>query len=122
MDSSQREIISSPSTESVDKREKSTATVAGISSTAATPENRSFKIFSKQNKQFNPGGRRGKAPPLDTAVTLHSFSGEKLGGFLSVFYLCSVYALCLFVSRLFFLSTGDHFSAKLKDTRVLNAD
>ena len=100
VDSSQKENISSPTTESVDKREKSTATVAGISSTAATPENRRLKTFSKQNKQFDPGGRREKAPPWDAAVTLPSFSGEKLGGFLSVFYLGSVYALCVFVFRL----------------------
>ncbi|CAM9643483.1 unnamed protein product, partial [Ascophyllum nodosum] len=102
--------------------EKSTATVAGISSTAATPENRRLKTFSEQNKRFDPGGRREKAPPWDAAVTLPSFSGEKLGGFLSVFYMCSVYALCVFVFRNYSFSTGDHFSAKLKETRVLDAD
>ena len=41
---------------------------------------------------------------------------------MSVFYLCSVYALCVFVFRNYFFSTGDHFSAKLKEARVLNAD
>ena len=122
VDSSQKENISSPTTESVGKREKSTATVAGISSTAATPENRRLKTFSEPNKQFDPGGRREKAPPWDAAVTVPSFSVEKLGGFLSVFYLCSVYALCVFVVRNYFFSTGDHFSPKLKETRALDAD
>ena len=122
VDSSQKRNISSPTTESVDKREKSTATVAGISSTAATPENRRLKTFSEQNKQFDPGGRREKVRSWDAAVTLPCFSGEKLGGLLSVFYMCSVYALCVFVVRNCFFSTGDHFSAKLKETRVLDAD
>ena len=102
VDSSKKGNISSPTTESVDEREKSTVTVAGISSTAATPENRRLKAFSEHNKQFDRGGRREKAPPWDAAVTLPSFSGEKLGGFLAVFCLCSVYALCVFVFRNYF--------------------
>ena len=63
VDSSKKGNISSPTTESVDERKKSTVMVAGISSTAATPENRRLKTFSEQNKQFDPGGRREKAPP-----------------------------------------------------------
>ena len=54
----------------------STGTVAGISSTAATPEYRRLKTFSEENKQFDPGGQREIAPPWDAAVTLPFFSGE----------------------------------------------
>ena len=63
-----------------------------------------------------------EGPALERGCTLSSFSGEKLGGFLSIFYLCSVCALCVFIFRFIYFSTGDHFSAKLKETRVLNAD
>ena len=66
VDSSKKGNISSPM-ESVNTRASeestSTATVSGISSTAATPENRRLKTFSEQNKPFDPGGRREKAPP-----------------------------------------------------------
>ena len=65
------------------------------------------KTFSEQNKQFDPGGSREKAPLWNAAVTLPPFSGEKLGGFLSVFYLCSVHALCVFIFRFIYFSTGD---------------
>ena len=122
MDSSQKKNISSPTTESVDKQAKDMTTVADISSKAATPSKRRHTTFSKQNKQFDPGGRREKAPPWDASVTLHSFSGEKLGGFLSVLYLCSFSALCVLLFRNHCFFTGDHFSAKLKETRILNAD
>ena len=122
VDSSQNKNILSLTTESVDKRAKETTTVADISSKAATPSKRRHKTFSEHNKQFDPGGRRERAPTWDAAVTLHSFSGEKLGGFLSVFYLCPVSALCVLVFRNHCCFTGDHFSAKLKETRVLNAD
>ena len=50
--SSKRENISSPT-----EREKSTATVAGISSTAATPPKRRHRTSSEENKQFDPGGK-----------------------------------------------------------------
>ena len=60
VDSSKKGNISSPM-ESVDTRasQKSTrtATVAGISSTAATPPKRRHKTSSEENKQFDPGGR-----------------------------------------------------------------
>ena len=122
VDSSQKENISSPTTESVDKRVKDTTTIADISSKVATPSKRRHKTFSEQNKQFDPGGRRENAPPWDAAVTLLSFFGEKLGAFLSVFYLCSVSALCVLVFRNHCLLRGDHFSAKLKETLVLDVD
>ena len=69
--SSQGRNISSPT-----ERAKSTATVADISSTAATSENRRHKTFSEENKQFDPGGKGEKAPPWNTDVTLLSFWGE----------------------------------------------
>ena len=94
VDSSKKGNISSST-----RREKSTVTIAGISSTAATPENRRLETFSEQNKQFDPGGRREKAPPWNAAVTLPSFSGEKLGVFLLFSILCFILLLpfvCLF--------------------------
>ena len=91
-DSNQEGRVPSP-TESVDTRaDKSTRISADT-----TFLQRGHKTFSEQNKQFDPGRSREKAPLWKMAVTLPSFSGEKLGGFLSVFYLCSVYALCVFV-------------------------
>ena len=79
--SSQGGNISSPT-----ERAKSTTTLADISSptehvgtlagTAATPEKRRHKTSSKENNQFDPGGKGEKAPPWNAAVTLLSFSGE----------------------------------------------
>ena len=92
-----------PSTE----RAMRTATVADISSTAATPPKRRHKTSSEENKQFDPGGRGEQAPPWKTAVPLPFFSwgdagrllvclsAAKLGGFLSVFS-----ALCVCFSKL----------------------
>ena len=108
VDSRKKGKVSSPPMESVDTRasEKntSTATVSGISSTAATPENRRLKTFNQQNKPFDPGGRREKAPPWDAAVTLLFFWGE--AGRLLV---CFVYALYVFVSPKLFFSTGETY-------------
>ena len=76
----------------------STGPVAGISSTAATPEYRRLKTFSEENKQFDPGGQREKAPPWDAAVTLPLFFGGELGSSL-LFSVCasrSVFSVCLF--------------------------
>ena len=88
VDSNEGGRIPSP-TGSVDTRaDKSTRISADT-----TFLQQSHKTFSEQNKQFDPGGSRKKAPLWNAAVTLPSFSGEKLGGFLSVFYLCSVYAI-----------------------------
>ena len=90
--SCQRKNISSPTTESVDKRAKDTKNIGDISSTAATPENRRRKTPSEQNKQFDPGGKGEKASPWNAAVTLLSFLG-RAGG--SLFVLCAVCILCV---------------------------
>ena len=97
VDSNQGGRIPSP-TESVDTRaDKSTRISADT-----TFLQQGHKTFSEKNKQFDPGGRREKASLRNAAVTLPSFSGEKLGGFLAVFYMCSVFALCVFVFRNYF--------------------
>ena len=98
--SSQGGKLSSP-TECVDTRagNKSTATLADISSTAETPENHRHKTSSEENKQFDPGGKGEKAPPWNAAVTLLSFSGESWEApclcfsvyALSLLYLCFVF-------------------------------
>ena len=106
VDSSKEGNISSPM-ESVDtqasQKSTRTATVSGISSTAATPPKRRHKTSSEENKQFDPGGRGEQAPPWKAAVPLPFFSGgeagrllvclsgAKLGGFFSC-----LSALCLF--------------------------
>ena len=95
--SSQGGNISSPTTESVDKRAKDTKTIEDISSTAATPENRRRKTSNEQNKQFDPGGKEEKAPPWNAAVTTFFFWGELGGSLFVLFCLCSVGALCDFV-------------------------
>ena len=98
VDSNQGGRIPSP-TESVDTRaDKSTRISADT-----TFLQQGHKTFSEQNKQFDPCGSREKAPLWNAAVTLPSFSGEKLGSFLFVFYLCSVYALCVFIFRNYFI-------------------
>ena len=94
MGSSQRENISSPTTESVNKRAKNTKTIEDISSTAATPENRRRKTPSKQNKEFDLGGKGEKAPPWNAAVTLLSFSGESWEA-PCLFSVCALSVLCL---------------------------
>ena len=88
-------------TESVDTRaEKSTRITADI-----TFLQQGHKPRSKQNKQFDPGGRREKAPPWKAAVTLPSFSGERREAsclcFVCVFCLCPV---CVCFPKLFFFS------------------
>ena len=55
---------------------KSTRTIADISSTTATPAEHRHKKSSKDNKQFDPDGKGEKAPPWNAAVTLLSFLGE----------------------------------------------
>ena len=83
-------------TPSPPERSTSTATVADIPSTAATPPKRRHKTSSEENKQFDPGGRGEQAPPWKAAVPLPLFScgeagrllvclsGAKLRGLLSV--------------------------------------
>ena len=100
------------------ERATSTVTVAGISSNAATPSKRMHKTSSEENKQFDPGRRKEKAPPWDSAVTLPSFSGEKLGGFLSVFYLCFFYALCVPVFPKLFFLPGDTYQQAERHERI----
>ena len=45
------------------ERATSTVTIAGISSNAATPSKRRHKTFNVENKHFDPGRQREKAPP-----------------------------------------------------------
>ena len=97
VDSNQGGRVPSP-TESVDTRADKRTRI----SADTTFLQQGHKTFSEQNKQFDRGRSREKAPRWKAAVTLPSFSGEKLGGFLSVFYMCSVYALCVFVFRNYF--------------------
>ena len=105
VESSKKENVSSPML-SVDTRasEKSTstATVSGISSTAATPETRRLKTFSEHNKPFDPDGRREKAPPWDAPVTLPSFSGEI--GEVPFCASCCLYFVCACFSQIIDLS------------------
>ena len=100
---SQGENISSPT-----EREKSTTTVADISSKAATPPKRRHKTFSEQNKQFDPGGRREEAPPWNAAVALLSFPCGELEGFLFVLCAsCFASALCVPVFPKLLIYPGD---------------
>ena len=86
---SRGENISSPI-----EREKSTTTVADISSKAATPSKQSHKPRSEQNKQFDPSGRKEKAPPWNAAV-LYFFFFLGRAGRLLVCASCFV-RVCLF--------------------------
>ena len=74
------------------ERAKSTATIADISSTAATPEKRRRKTSSEQNKQFDPGGKRKEGTALERGCNSTFFFWGELGGSLLVFVF-SVYAL-----------------------------
>ena len=99
--SSNKKRIISSSTE----RATSTVTVAGISSNAATPSKRRHKTFNEENKQFDPGGQREKAPPWDAAVTLPFFFGGELGS--SLFSVCASFCcfpvcVCFFCFLFFF--------------------
>ena len=106
VDSSIKRNISS-STE----RATSTVTVAGISSNAATPSKQRHKTPNEENKQFDPGGQREKAPPWDAAVTLPFFFGGELGSSL-LFSVCASFCccrcMCLF-SELIFPFTGETY-------------
>ena len=88
--------ISLPTMEHVDTRavRTTTATFADISSrtehvdaragTAATPEKCRHKTTSKENKQFDPGGKGEKAPLWNAAVTLPFLLWRELGDSLLV--------------------------------------
>ena len=58
------------------ERATRTVTVAGISSIAAIPSKRRHKTSSEENKQFDPGRRKEKAPPWKATVSLFSFLGR----------------------------------------------
>ena len=66
-------------TPSPPERSTSTATVADIPSTAATPPKRRHKTSSEENKQFDPGERGEQAPPWKAAVPLPFFSCGEAG-------------------------------------------
>ena len=101
--------------ENISSTERATriVTIADISSIAATPSKRRHKTFSEENKQFDPGRRKKKAPPWKAAAPLPFFfwdeagrllvclSGAKLGGFLSVL---SMPCLCVCFSQIIDLS------------------
>ena len=82
---------------SLTDRAKTTATMADISSKAATPENRRHKTTSEENKHFDPGGKGEKAPPWNAAVTLLSFSGESWEApcLCFVFFVCALSVVCV---------------------------
>ena len=123
VDSSQGRNISLPTTESISvdtqASTESTATLADTSSpkehavgtlaaTAATPQNRRRKTSSKQNKQFDPGGKGEKAPPWNAAVPLLFFFWGELGGFLFVLCAsCFVSPLCVPVFPKLLIYPGD---------------
>ena len=69
---------------------RTTTTVAGIPSIAATPPKRRHKTSSEENKQFDPGGRGEQAPPWKAAVPLPFFSWGDAGRLL----------VCLSVAKL----------------------
>ena len=83
--------ISSPT-----ERAKNTKTFTDIFLTAATPENHRHKTTSEENKQFDPGGKREKAPPWNAAVTLLSFSGESWEAPCLCFVFCLYFVCALF--------------------------
>ena len=115
MGSNQGGDISSP-TEHVDMRAgtKVSTTTADISSptehvgtragTVATPAKRRHKTTSKENKQFDPGGKGEKSPLCNAAVTyIFLFTWGKrwaMGGsllVLRVFLSMCVFLLCYLI-------------------------
>ena len=84
VDSSKKRNLSS-STE----RATSTATVAGISSNAATLSKHRHKTSSEENTQFDPGRRKEKAPHWKAAVALLHFSAESGEAPCLCFMLCT---------------------------------
>ena len=94
------------------ERAKDTTTIADFSSNAATPSKRRHKTSSEENKQFDPGRRKEKAPPWKTAVALLHFSAESGEASCLYFVLCTLCVLGFSVFLNYFFSTGDHFSAR----------
>ena len=96
----------------------STGTVAGISSTAATPGYRRLKTFNEENKQFDPGGQ-GEKTRLGTRLYSTFISGQSWEA-PCCFLLC---ALCVPVfPRNNFLFSGDDFSERREGRRGQVAD
>ena len=75
----------------------STVTVAGISSNAATPSKHRHKTSSEENKQFDPGRRKEKAPPWKAAVPLLCFSDESWEAtclcFVCLHFVCALFSV-----------------------------
>ena len=95
------------------ERTTSTVTITGISSNAATPSKRRHKTFNKENKQFDPGGQREKAPPcLERGCNSTLLSQGRAGKLLVVFCLCFFLLLpcvCLFFfPKLLLFSSGEN--------------
>ena len=87
--------------------------VGTLAGTAATPDKRRHNTTSKENKQFDPGGKGEKAPLWNAAVTLpFLFCGERwaMGGSLIVLRVFCLCLVCPLFSKFFFFP-GDHFSA-----------
>ena len=79
------------------ERATRTVTVAGIFSIAATPSKRRHKTFSKENKQFDPGGQGEKARLGTRLYSAFFFWGELASSLLlSVCASCPVLSVCLF--------------------------
>ena len=93
--SSQGGNISSPT-----ERAKSTATVADISSTAATSENRRHKTSSEEKQAVRPRWKRREGTALERGCNSTFFFWGELGGsllVLRILCLCSVCASCEFI-------------------------
>ena len=83
--------------------------VGTLAGTAATPDKRRHKTTSKDNKQFDSGGKGEKAPLCNAAVTLPLlFCGERraMEGSLLVLRVFCLYFVCALFSKLLFFS-GD---------------
>ena len=61
-----------------------------------------YKTFSKQNKEFDPGGRREKEPLWKAAVALLTFSAESWEASCLCFVLCLCTLCVLCFLKLFF--------------------
>ena len=102
--------ISSPTTEHVDTR--AVRTTVDITFLQQGHKPKDEEKGSKENKQFDPGGKGEKAPLWNAAVTLsfpflrRTLGHEKLVACTSCFFVC-VCPSALFSKLLFF--SGDHF-------------
>ena len=91
--------------ENISSTERATrmVTVADISSIAATLSKRRHKTFSEENKQFDPGRRKEKAPPWKPAVPLLCFSDESWEAtclcFVFLHFVCALFSQIIDLSR-----------------------